>query len=426
MKEFVYGTQAQFAHLQHLLSDGQCHVYHCCVLPEGCTPQTARLGFEKRGEAYIIYIDKNIVTTVDNPAFRQLLAQGEKQFRCLEDMTAFLHGLQPLFPSAVEDEDDEEVVDKEKLMEIRKKVTEPKLVWPEEIAKPLKKNVFGQDEAIDALAKKIAINRMRKDKKILTIGLLGPTGIGKSETGRSLSETLSELYGTAFGFLDIKANQMVGEHAVNSFFGAPPGYVGYGAPTLLEPVRKNPNHVIVIEEIEKANQSVLTGLMEAIDTGIVDMADNSPAIDLNSSIMLFTSNIPVDMEAYRAASAFLRGEICRDAFTKHCNRPEISGKIGNFLVFDYLPDEARADVIAKFIRQALDAYDMRLKSIDPYLMDEFISHETKYGARPLISLVSDAIGEQMLSRRMVNALRGKKVSMSGTIDNIQFEVIEGG
>lgn len=450
MNEFVFGTQDFFMDLDQMLSDGLCHVYHDCVLPPNCSPQTTRMGFEKEPDRYILYVDTGIVTDVDCPEFVQLLRKGDTRFVCLEDMVSFFHGLQPLFSDSVHEHrhadenpsqtvhngntqhanegsvtpagDDEPAVDKEKLREIRAQAATPKTVWPEEIAQRLKKEIFGQDEVIDALSKKIVINRMRQDKKLLTVGLLGPTGTGKSETGKSLASVLTDVYGTPFGFIDIKANQMVGEHSVNSFFGAPPGYVGHGNPTLLDPVKKNPDHVIVIEEIEKANQTVLTGLMEAIDTGILDQADNSPAIDLNRCIMLFTSNIPVNMREYRDASAFMRGEICRDAFTKHCNKPEISGKIGNFLVFDTLPDEARADIITKFIRQELRSYELQLKTVDPYLMNDFISHETKYGARPLMALVSDAIGEQLLTKPMMEALKGKRVSMRGTMDRIVFDV----
>lgn len=456
MKEFVYGTQAQFDQFERLLSDGQCHVYRNCVLPEGCTPQTARLGFEKRGDVYIFYIDKNITSTVDSPEFKQLLEKGETKFICLDDMISFLHSLQPLFPdndsapvaahpgnnagvslpcetstqltetATPSAEEDEPAVDKVKLREIRAQAATPKTIWPEEIAQRLKKVVFGQDDVIDELAKKVVVNRMRKEKKLLTIALLGPTGTGKSETGRCLAEVLSEVYGTPFGFININGNQMVGDHSVHSFFGAPPGYVGHGQPTVLDPVRKNPNHVVMIDEIEKSNQNVLVGLMEAIDKGIMDMADNSTPIDLNNCILLFTSNIPIDMNVYREASMFKRGEICRDAFTHHCRRPEISGKIGNFLVFDYLKDDARVDVITKFIRQELCNYDLRLKTVEAHLMNDFISHETNYGARPLMALVSDAIGNQLLTNRMMESLKGKRVSMSGTIDNIKFEVIEGG
>ena len=354
------------------------------------------------------------------------------EFRTLDDMISFLRGFRPLFPEESADKEpgteaeEAPAVDKEMLRKIREETEETKTVWPEEISRELKKVVFGQDEVMDALAQKIVINRTRKEKKLLSIGLLGPTGTGKSETGKALADILTKVYGKKFGFIDVKANQMVGEHSVHSFFGAPPGYVGHGAPTLLDPVKKNPNHVIVIEEVEKANQTVLTGLMEAIDTGFLDMADNTAAIDLNSCILLFTSNIPVNAKEYREASDFLRGELCRDAFTKHCGRPEISGKIGNFVVFNLLSDEARADIIVKFIRQELLGYDLTLQTIDPYLMNEFLSHETKYGARPLLSLVSDAIGAQLLKRRMVKKLKGKRVSMSGTLQHIIFDIDEGG
>ena len=430
MKSFVYGTQAQFAQLEEQLADGMCHVYRNCALPAGCTPPTARLGFEKQGNVYILYIDKNITATTDSPEFQHLLEKGETKFICPEDMISFLHSLQPLFPAPdpVEaentdpPEEDEPAVDKDKLRQIRDQAAAPRMVWPEEISRQLKQIVYGQDAVIDELAKKVVINRMRKKSKLLTIALLGPTGTGKSETGRHLAEILSDTYGMPFGFININGNQMVGDHSVHSFFGAPPGYIGHGQPTLLDPVRKNPNHVIMIDEIEKSNQNVLVGLMEAIDKGIMDMADNSAPIDLNSCILLFTSNIPIDMDVYRNASTFQRGEMCRDAFTRHCHRPEISGKIGNFLVFEHLRDDARIDVLTKFIRQELSSYDLRLKSIDAYLMNEFISHETNYGARPLMDLVSNAIGEQMLTNRKLETLRGKKVSLSGTIDHIHFEV----
>ncbi len=157
-----------------------------------------------------------------------MLEKGETKFICLEDMISFLHSLQPLFldngsaPVAAHPgnntgvsplcetstqlteagtppaEEDEPAVDKEKLREIRAQAATPKMVWSEEIADRLKKGVFGQDEVIDALARKIVINRMRQDKKLLTIGLLGPTGTGKSETGKSLAAVLTEVYGTPF------------------------------------------------------------------------------------------------------------------------------------------------------------------------------------------------------------------------------------
>ena len=262
---------------------------------------------------------------------------------------------------------------------------------------------------------------MRKDKKLLVMALIGPTATGKSETAKSLADVLPDVYGTPFGIIEIAGSEFIGEHTVHRFFGAPPGYIGHGQPTVLDPVRKNPNHIIVIDEIEKADVKLLAGLMEAIDTGFLGMADNSKPIDLNQCIMMFTSNIPIDMECYESLSDFGKAEMCRDLFTKYCGRPEISGKIGNFLVFCPLDDDARARIVIKFVREELRSYDVKLMRIDKALMNDFLKHETKYGARGIRDLVSDSIGGQLLRDHKLEKFRDKNVSMKGTIDNIEFE-----
>ena len=104
MKEFVFGTAAQFDWLEALLADGRCHVFEHCVLPPGCTPGTSRLGFEKNGSIYILYIDYGIRTTAQDPAFCSLLQQGEARFVCMQDMIEFLQAMQPLFTTAPEEE----------------------------------------------------------------------------------------------------------------------------------------------------------------------------------------------------------------------------------------------------------------------------------------------------------------------------------
>ena len=354
----------------------------------------------------------------------------------MDDLIAFFRSLKPLFGLADEtalrpkpefpvrqsEPSTADVLDKQKLKTIQAAETKSKMVWPDEIAAPLKKKVFGQDKAIDALADKVVINQMRKTKKLLVMALVGPTATGKSETAKSLAEVMSHTYGTPYGFIEIAGSEFIGEHTVHRFFGAPPGYVGHGEPTILEPVRKNPHHIIVINEIEKADNKILVGLMEAIDTGKLGMADNSKPIDLNQCILLLTSNIPIDMAQYEKCTDFEKSELCRDAFTKHCGRPEISGKIGNFLVFSPLDDMATTDIIVKFVREELDSFDLKLARIDEYLMADFLKHQTKYGARGIRGLVSDSVGRHLLRNGRLEQFKDKAVVMKGTIDNIQFEI----
>lgn len=426
MREFVFGTDKQFEELDGLLQDNQCHVYNGCSLPECCTPNLARIGFERNCNGhYILYIDKGICTETDHSDFKNFIANGEMRFICIEDMICFLRGLQPLFclHKAVEPGPDDPVYDPSKVKALKEEADAPKMVWPEDIAAPLKKKVFGQDKVIDEIANKIVINKMRKEKKLLVMALIGPTATGKSETAKSLADVLTNVYGTPYGYIEIAGSEFVGEHTVHRFFGAPPGYVGFGNDTVLEPVRKNKKHVVVINEIEKSDTKLLTGLMEAIDTGFLGMADNSKPIDLNECILFFTSNIPIDMDRYRKLSKFEKAEMCRDQFTKHCGRPEISGKIGNFIVFNALSDTATMDIVAKFVKEELKNYELRLVRIDEGLMLDFLKHQTKYGARGIRDLVSDAIGEHLLRERQLESLRDKSVALKGTIGAIEFEIV---
>lgn len=433
MREFINGTTAQFAALDRELSDGKKYKFANRQLPDSCSPDTACIWFAKFDGVYRMYIDKGIATTADDSNFKRFLDQGEARFDCLDDMIAFLRSLKHLFQPNDNTEHDsttnraeaidtaESAVDKQKLREIRAAENAPKAVWPEQLAEPLKRRVFGQDKVIDALADKVVINRIRKEMKLLTIAFVGPTATGKSETAKSLAAVMSDVYGVPYGFLEIAGSEFIGEHTVHRFFGAPPGYVGHGQETILEPVRKNPYHVIVINEIEKADEKILVGLMETIDTGRLGMADNSKPIDLNRCILLFTSNIPIDMERYEACSDFERSELCRDAFTKHCGRPEISGKIGNFLVFRPLDDSATTDIIVKFVREELDSFDLRLTHIDEHLMADFLKHQTKYGARGIKGLVGDSVGRRLLRNRRLEEFKGRAVTLKGTIDSIEFD-----
>lgn len=450
MREFAFGTATQFDGLDQALSGGKYYKFADRQLPDSCSPATACIWFAKMSDVYCMYIDRGITRSADNQDFKRFLERGETKFICMEDMISFLHSLQSLFPipngnseSSMRTGSEEavmaagsaeayepivcaagarSVVDKQRLREIKAESGKTKMVWPEELAAPLKNKVFGQDNVIDALADKVVINQMRKEKKLLVIALAGPTATGKSETAKSLAEVMSGAYGTQYGSIEIAGSEFIGEHTVHRFFGAPPGYVGHGQATILDPVRKNPNHVIVINEIEKADEKILVGLMEAIDTGMLGMADNSKPIDLSRCILLFTSNIPIDMEKYKFSTDFERAEMCRDAFTKHCGRPEISGKIGNFLVFSPLSDDAVADIIIKFVREELDSYDLRLAHIDEYLMADFLKHQTKYGARGIRGLVSDSVGRHLLRTKKLEKLKDKEVTMKGTLDSIEFEI----
>ena len=444
MKQFVFGTEMQFRELEKAMSNGVKYMFSHRQLPVSCQPKEATLWFAKIDGSFYVFIDKGIETSADHSDLRAFLGSGQMKFNDIRDMILFFHSLQKLYPNSHENitsnvnnsvgeselkvlsqpNEFASVVNKSEVKKLMDKSSQSKIVWPEELATPLKKQVYGQDRVIDELSTKIVINQLQKEKRLLVIALLGPTATGKSQTAKSLADVMSRAYGKNYGYIEIAGSELIGEQSVHRFFGAPPGYIGHGKDTILNPIRKNPNHIIVINEIEKADEKILVGLMEAVDTGYLGMADNSKPIDLNHCVMLFTSNIPINMDRYKDSSDFERSEMCRDAFTKHCGRPEISGKIGNFLVFNSLDIDARMDIISKFAAEALEAYDIRLKGIDKYLMAEFLSNETKYGARGIRQLVGDAIGKQLLKMRTLILYKNKNVIMEGTINDIVFKIVK--
>ena len=315
-----------------------------------------------------------------------------------------------------------EIVDKDKVRELEQK-KQTNIIWPDELAAELMRDIYGQDEAIKKISELITANLRRKQPEVEVIVLFGPTGVGKTEVGKALPRALEKLTGQTYGFHQIALNEFIGEHSVNRFFGSPPSYVGYKDPTVFEPVRSNPYQVYLMDEIEKATDRIYTGLMECFSSGIVHMADNSQDIDLSHVIFVITSNIPVDMKAYEEASAFRKKEICRNTLAKACGHPEIAGKITNCLAFRELPVDALTDIVSKFVIEELKNYEMELEHMDERLMVQLKEQHSNYGARGVKDAVREAITTATVYDRNIGRYSGKKVILSGDIDDIRITIV---
>ena len=314
------------------------------------------------------------------------------------------------------------IVDKDKVRELEQK-KQTKTVWPDELAAELKRDIYGQDEAIKKISELISANLRRKKPEVEVIVLFGPTGVGKTEVGKALPGALEKLTGQVYGFHQIALNEFIGEHSVNRFFGSPPSYVGYKDPTVFEPVRSNPYQVFLLDEIEKATDRIYTGLMECFSSGVVHLADNSPDIDLSHVIFVITSNIPVNMKAYEEASAFRKKEICRNTLAKACGHPEIAGKITNCLAFRELPVDALTDIVSKFVVEELQNYEMELEHMDEELMVQLKEQHSNYGARGVRDAVREAITAATVYDRNIGRYKGHKVLLSGDIENIVISIV---
>lgn len=314
------------------------------------------------------------------------------------------------------------IVDKDKVRELEQK-KQTNIIWPDELAAELAHDIYGQDEAIKKISELISANLRRKQPEVEVIVLFGPTGVGKTEVGKALPRALEKLSGQTYGFHQIALNEFIGEHSVNRFFGSPPSYVGYKDPTVFEPVRSNPYQVYLMDEIEKATDRIYTGLMECFSSSVVHLADNSPDIDLSHVIFIITSNIPVDMKAYEEASAFRKKEICRNTLAKACGHPEIAGKITNCLAFRELSTDALTDIVSKFIVEELQNYEIKLEHIDEQLMVQLKKQHSNYGARGVKDAVREAITAAMVYDRNIDRYCGKKVVLSGNIEDICITIV---
>ncbi|RYG14045.1 MAG: type VI secretion system ATPase TssH, partial [Burkholderiales bacterium] len=158
------------------------------------------------------------------------------------------------------------------------------------IAQTLNQRVIGQRHGLDMIAKRIQTSRARLDNPNKPIGvfmLVGPSGVGKTETALTLAETL---YGGEQNMITINMSEFQEAHTVSTLKGAPPGYVGYGeGGVLTEAVRRKPYSVVLLDEVEKAHADVHEIFFQVFDKGIMEDGEGR-LIDFKNTIILLTTN----------------------------------------------------------------------------------------------------------------------------------------
>jgi type VI secretion system protein VasG len=158
----------------------------------------------------------------------------------------------------------------------------------------LQARVIGQDHALEAIAQRIRTSRANLDNPQRPIGvfmLVGPSGVGKTETALTLAETL---YGGERNLITINMSEYQEAHTVSSLKGSPPGYVGYGeGGVLTEAVRRRPYSVVLLDEVEKAHPDVMELFFQVFDKGTLEDGEGRE-IDFKNTIILLTSNVGTD------------------------------------------------------------------------------------------------------------------------------------
>lgn len=254
----------------------------------------------------------------------------------------------------------------------------------------LHKRVIGQDEGVQAVAE--AVLRARaglKDEKrpIGSFIFLGPTGVGKTELAKALSEAL---FDSEKNMIRIDMSEYMDKHSVSRLVGAPPGYVGYDeGGQLTEAVRRKPYSVILFDEIEKAHPDVFNILLQLLDDG--RLTDNQGrTVDFKNTIVIMTSNIGSN---YLIDGIRQDGTIDADVKqkvqdeTKKYFRPEFLNRIDEIVVFSPLTEDQIVKIIdlgMKDIEHRLEERNIKLsltEAAKKFIADE--SYDPAYGARPV-------------------------------------------
>ena len=271
----------------------------------------------------------------------------------------------------------------------------------------LKKEIYGQDEAVDTVV--TAIKRSRAgfnegEKPVASLLFVGPTGVGKTEISRQLSTVL----GIPLVRFDMSEYQE--KHTVARLIGAPPGYVGYEEGGLLtEAIRKTPYCVLLLDEIEKAHPDIFNVLLQIMDYATLT-DNNGKKADFRNVILVMTSNAGA-REVGRALIGFEQRQIDKGAITKEVERiflPEFRNRLDDIVVFRHI-DKGMALLIAKkAIRQfesKLAAKNISLKVTDSCY--EWIAGKglsSAYGAREILRVVQEKIKSYFVDEVLFGSL----------------------
>ena len=284
--------------------------------------------------------------------------------------------------------------------------------------KLLQKRVVGQEEAVNAVSK--AVRRARaglKDPKrpIGSFLFLGPTGVGKTELARALSEAL---FGSEDAIIRFDMSEYMEKHTVSRLVGAPPGYVGYEeGGQLTDAVRRKPYSIILLDEIEKAHYDVFNILLQVLEDGRLTDSQGR-TVDFKNTVIIMTSNVGADLlRRETAAMGFATGaDAQRDedqdgkkrvlAEVKKLFKPEFLNRIDEMLVFHPLGKDELVkivDILLRGVKLRLSEKNIRLE-ISPAAKARLIEQGTdfKFGARPLKraiqKLIEDEIAERLLRK----------------------------
>ena len=350
----------------------------------------------------------------------------EKQIRELEEKVREDSGKR-LLKEQVDEEDIAEIVSRWTHIPVSKLVQgerEKLLSLPEK----LHERVVGQDDAVTAVADSVLRARAGlKDPKrpIASFIFLGPTGVGKTELAKALSE---DLFDDERAMIRIDMSEYMVKHSVSRLVGAPPGYIGYDeGGQLTEAVRRRPYSVILFDEIEKAHHDVFNIFLQILDDGALTDS-RGRHVDFKNTIIIMTSNLGSDILLDAASKGKLEDEKVRDGvmeLMKQHFRPEFLNRIDEILMFHALKLEDIERILGiqmKRFSERLEGLGVKVeltKKASQLLAKE--GYDPLYGARPLKRVIVKEI-ETPVSKLIVGGklAEGSVLKIDADKESLKF------
>lgn len=361
---------------------GYSYEFPQCRLPAGCIPAEACVGFWRDGARYALYFRPAVSYRGPSSALSGFWA-GEA-LRYFADYRALTECLQALDTDAA--------------------ALRPGPNLPEsflQLSAALRSRVLGQEAAVEAVAFKL-YGHICKQAPLRPLSLIfyGPTGVGKSELGKQIAPVLNLHCGEErYQLVWTELNTFTEAHSVYRLTGAPPGYIGYDDPPVLEAVRRNPHTVFMFDELDKAHPEVLKIFMSILDEGRCTARREDPdggrELDFRRCVFLFTTNAdlsaqgprrlgfsapeeePPDCGAKTAAPPsgpaglarrlFQADEAARLALTRSGVLREIAGRFSGLIGFQPLDEAARVDITARQIAALGREYGLNIVRVSPEL-----------------------------------------------------------
>jgi len=287
----------------------------------------------------------------------------------------------------------------------------------------IRSKLFGQDSAINTVLDRVYVAKSGLRAHTRPIGVFvftGPTGTGKTELAKQLS---SELH---MKLLRYDMSEYQEKHSVARFIGAPPGYVGFedgnlGGGLLIKDIERNPNSIILFDEIEKAHPDVSNVLLQLMDEGTITSSNGKQA-DARNTMVIMTTNLGAEM-AEREPIGFNRNarEGDQEEAYKQFFRPEFRNRVDEVVQFGSLNAITKRKIVIKFVNELKN--QLRIKGfvidVDEPSIDTLVNagFDAKMGARPVARAIDKYLRTPIAKSIMVDKISNQcKIKVRSTTD----------